>query len=55
MKHYIKDNIYHIVDDDTELMSVELTKEPGKQVVIKTSKEVFAGPIELVSFTSDKK
>ena len=51
MKHKITDNIYYIYNDEGYvLFSLKLTDEPGNQVVIYTNKEVYAGPINLISF-----
>lgn len=50
IKHYIDVNgMYCVVVDDVLVMSVELDKELG-HVVIKTPKEVYAGPVDLISF-----
>lgn len=47
-------NTYSIFDDDAnELLSIDLTKEPGNQIIIKTEKEIYSGPIELLSFSGD--
>lgn len=53
MKHYIKDNIYTIIDDNEDvLLTCELKPDfPNYQVVIKTKNEVFAGPIDFISFS----
>ena len=51
MKHKITDNIYYIYNDEGYvLFSLKLTDEPGDQIVIYTDKEVYAGPISLLSF-----
>ena len=54
MEHYIKDNIYYIVDGDKELLRVELVTDiTGNQVIIATENEIYAGPIALLSFSPD--
>lgn len=51
MKHAISENVYYIYNDDGHvLFSVKITDLPGNQIVIYTDKEVYAGPIELISF-----
>lgn len=51
MKHNISGNVYYIYNDDGYvLFSIKLTDEPGNQIVIYTNKEVYAGPIDLISF-----
>ena len=52
MKHFIKDNIYYIVDENgIVLLSVELVKNNLEQIIIKTDKEVYAGPIKFLQFS----
>lgn len=54
MKHAISENIYYIYNDDGHvLFSVKITDLPGNQIVIYTDKEVYAGPIELISFKDE--
>lgn len=51
MKQEIKNNIYYIYDDEGKvLLSIELTAEPNNQIVLKTNNEVYAGPIDFISF-----
>lgn len=46
-------NQYEILDDSNNiLLSVQL--EENNQIVIKTDKEVWAGPINLLTFTDNK-
>jgi hypothetical protein len=55
MRHEIIDNIYYIFDDNNKIIfSIELTDGadyPNNQVVIRTEKEVFAGPVDFVKFS----
>lgn len=54
MKSYILNNTYYIEDDKGEVIfsvTPDNTKE-GNQVVIQTQTEVYAGPINLLTFTS---
>lgn len=54
MKHEIIDNTYFIYDEtSTKIFSIELTEEPNNQIVIKTNKEVYAGPIDFISFNEN--
>ena len=54
MSHEIIDNMYFIYDKEGNVIfSVELTAEPNNQIVIKTPKEVYAGPIDFISFNED--
>ena len=56
MEHFIKDNVYYITVDGKEVFKLELVNEvPGNQVVISTENEIFAGPINLISFLPDTK
>jgi len=52
MRHEIKDDIYYIYgDNDEELLKIQLYKNfAGDQIVISTKTEVYAGPIDLLSF-----
>ena len=51
MKHAITGNVYYIYNEEGHvLFSIKLTDEPGNQIVIYTDKEVYAGPIDLISF-----
>jgi hypothetical protein len=54
MSHEIIDNIYFIYDaEGNVIFQVELTAEPNNQIVIKTPKEVYAGPIDFISFSEN--
>lgn len=54
MSHEIIDNIYFIYDaEGNVIFQVELTAEPNNQIVIRTSKEVYAGPIDFISFNEN--
>ncbi len=54
MKHIIKDDIYYLYSDDgTELMTITLTDEPENQIIIKTTHEVYAGPVKFIRFSED--
>lgn len=54
LSHVIEDNIYHLYScDGTELISIELTDLPNNQIVLKTQKEVYAGPIDFISFNEN--
>ena len=57
MRHYIEDNYYYIVDEEGwVLLKIRLLPEvDGNQVVIETENEIFAGPIELISFDPNPK
>ena len=56
MEHFIKDNIYYIMDGDKELLKIKLVDEvDGNQVIISTENEVFAGPIKFLTFTPETK
>ena len=35
------------------IFQVELTAEPNNQIVIRTNKEVYAGPIDFISFNEN--
>ena len=49
MEHKIVDDFYYIYDENgIVLLSIKLTKEPGNQVIISTSDEVYSGPVELL-------
>ena len=51
MEHKIVGNDYYICDaDGIVIFSISLTDLPNNQIIIKTPKEVYAGPIDLVSF-----
>lgn len=54
MTHKIIDNTYFIYGNNGNVIfSVELTEEPNNQIVIKTNKEVYAGPIDFISFSEN--
>ena len=54
MRHELFEDRYVIYDDKgNEIFSVELTDEPNNQIVIKTPKEVYAGPIDFISFSEN--
>ena len=54
MKHEIRDNLYFIYDAEGNIIfSIELTAEPNNQIVIRTNKEVYAGPIDFISFNEN--
>jgi hypothetical protein len=54
MSHEIIDNIYFIYDvEGNVIFQVELTAEPNNQIVIRTNKEVYAGPIDFISFNEN--
>ena len=56
MYHIIKDDIYYLYSEDgSELMNIKLTNEPGDQVVITTTAEIYAGPVEFITFSGDIK
>ena len=56
MYHIIKDNIYYLYSDEgSELMNIKLTNEPGDQLVITTATEVYAGPVNFITFSGDIK
>lgn len=49
LKHYIEGNNYKIVNElNNIVLSIKLIQDlPGDQIILKTDKEVYAGPIEL--------
>ena len=54
MRHELFNCRYVIYDDDNnEIFSIELTEEPNNQIIIKTPKEVYAGPIDFISFSEN--
>lgn len=56
MRHELFADRYVIYDDKgNEIFSVELTDLPNNQIVIKTLKEVYAGPIDFISFSENIK
>ena len=51
--HIINDEgIYEIYQDDKVVMTIELDKDL-EQVIIKTDKEVYQGPIDFINFSGD--
>jgi hypothetical protein len=51
MNHEIMDNIYFIYDKNGNVIfQVELTDLPNNQIIIRTNKEVYAGPIDFIRF-----
>ena len=54
MRHEIIGNTYYIYDENDKIVfSVELTDPaefPNNQVVIRTTTEIFAGPVEFAKF-----
>lgn len=56
LKHYIDiaTNTYIIERDEVIVFSVNLDDVPGRDhIIVKTPNEVYAGPIELVSFKEE--
>lgn len=55
MRHFLKDDVYSIVDDENRVIfSVTLVPDmPNNQVIIKTDKEVYAGPIDFIVFKEE--
>ena len=54
MKHYIKNDIYYLEDEKGEVVfTLSIEKEFENQVVITTAKEVYAGPVDCLSFWAD--
>lgn len=53
MKHCILDDTYMITDDTGKnLLTIKLNNEfSGNQITIETNKEVYSGPIDLISFS----
>lgn len=52
MKHCILNDLYVITDDSGKtLLTIKLdNKVSGNQVIIETNKEVYNGPVDLISF-----
>lgn len=50
LKHYIDGNNYKIVNElNNIVLSIELIQDlPGDQIILKTDKEVYAGPIKFI-------
>lgn len=53
MKHYIKDDIYYLEDEGQIVLSLKIDKEFENQIVITTAKEVYAGPVDCISFWTE--
>lgn len=55
LKQKIENNTYEIYDDfDGQiLLTVKIDEEFDDQIIISTSKEVFAGPIDNIKFKED--
>lgn len=53
MKHYIKDNIYYLEENGCVVFSLRIDENFENQVIITTSKEVYAGPVDYISFYPD--
>ena len=57
MRHYIKDDAYYVVNDQDEpiFKIVLFDNISGDQLLIATKNEVYAGPVELISFNPNPK
>ena len=54
MSHEIIDNIYFIYDaEGNVIFQIALSEQPNNQIVIRTNKEVYAGPIDFISFNEN--
>ena len=54
MTHEIIDNMYFIYDKEGNVIfSIESTAKPNNQIVIRTNKEVYGGPIDFLSFSEN--
>ena len=54
MRHELFVDRYVIYDEEgNEIFSIELTNEPNNQIIIRTNKEVYAGPIDFISFNEN--
>lgn len=52
MTHFIDEkNVYHIQKNGKDVLTIELDSIEG-HVIIKNEKEVFAGPVDLLSFAN---
>ena len=53
MKHFILNDLYIITDDvGNNLLTIKIDNDlPGNQISIETNKEVYNGPIDLLSFS----
>lgn len=56
MKQEIRDGIYYLMTDNGKvLLKIRPIDFPGYQVEIETEKEVYVGPISLISFDPNPK
>ena len=56
MKQEIRENSYYLLDEDGNvLLKNTPTDMPGNQIIIKKKKEVYAGPVSLISFDQNIK
>ena len=56
MKQEIRENSYYLLDEDGNvLLKITPTDMPGNQIVIETEREVYAGPVGLISFDQNIK
>lgn len=56
MKQEIRENCYYLLDEDGKvLLKITPTDIPGNQVIIETEREVYAGPVNLISFDTNPK
>ena len=56
MKQEIRENSYYLLDEDGNvLLKVTPTDMPGNQIIIETEREVYAGPVSLISFDQNIK
>lgn len=52
IKHYILGNKYYVEQDGKIVLSCSLDQEK-EQIIMVTEKEIYAGPISLISFKED--
>lgn len=53
MYHKIDEQgVYHIIQNEKTVLSIEIDKEL-EQIIIKTDKEVYQGPIDFINFSGD--
>ena len=56
MKQETRENCYYLLDEDGKvLLKITPTDIPGNQVIIETEREVYAGPVNLISFDTNPK
>ena len=56
MKQEIRENSYYLLDEDGKvLLKITPSDMPGNQAIIETEQEVYAGPINLISFDTNPK